>query len=290
MNLHEARYYNTEPDSAVRCLLCPHRCLMREGNAGLCRSRVNRAGKLYTLAYGHPCALADDPIEKKPLLHFHPGSRCLSLACTGCNLRCLNCQNFEISQVAPGDVPSMEYQPQEVVDLALQAHLPSIAYTYTEPLTYIEYVHDIALLAHARGLGNVLVSAGYVNPDPLRWLVPFLDAANIDLKVFDDDLYRKWNGATLAPVLETLKILLAAGVHLEITNLLIPEFNTDPRLLQQMCTWLVENGFAACPLHFSRCFPMYKMPHIAPTPKKDLVLARDIALQSGMKWVHLGNI
>ncbi|MCH3994766.1 MAG: AmmeMemoRadiSam system radical SAM enzyme [Prevotella sp.] len=276
--------------NSVRCLLCPHECRIADGHTGLCRNRKNINGKLYSVVYGHPCALADDPIEKKPLLQFHPGSRCLSLACPGCNLRCKNCQNFEISQAFPQDVSSAEYSPEAIVKLAMKNHLPTIAYTYTEPLTYIEYVHDIAVLAHRHGLYNVLVSAGYINPEPLRWLVPYIDAANIDLKSFSDDIYRKWNGATLNPVLEALKIFLKAGVHLEITNLLIPGVNTDEKLITRLCNWLADNGFADCPLHFSRCFPMFKMADQGPTPLKDMYQAKAIATKAGIKYVYLGNI
>lgn len=274
----------------VRCLLCPHECLIKVGHTGICRSRKNIGGKLYSMVYGRPCALADDPIEKKPLLHFHPGSRCLSLACAGCNLRCKNCQNFDISQTSPKDVPNQEYAPEDIVNIALQNHLPTIAYTYTEPLTYIEYVHDIAVLAHRHHLYNVLVSAGYINPEPLHWLIPYIDAANIDLKSFSDEIYRKWNGATLEPVLKTLMIFLKAGVHLEITNLLVPGVNTDKKLVSQLCEWLVGNGFADCPLHFSRCFPMFKMENNGPTLLEDIYAARDIALKVGIRYVHLGNV
>ncbi|MCI1685567.1 MAG: AmmeMemoRadiSam system radical SAM enzyme [Prevotella sp.] len=316
MRLHEARFYekvvvpgrmspactratadeasvetSREKDAGkVRCLLCPHECLIAEGHTGICRSRKNIGGRLYSMVYGRPCALADDPIEKKPLLRFHPGTRCLSLACTGCNLRCKNCQNFDISQASPQDVPNGEYSPESIVDIALQHHLPTIAYTYTEPLTYIEYVHDIARLAHRHHLYNVLVSAGYVNPEPLRWFIPYIDAANIDLKSFSDKIYREWNGATLEPVLEALKIFLAAGVHLEITNLLVPGVNTDPHLILRLCEWLVKNGFADCPLHFSRCFPMFKMEDNGPTPLADLYAARDIAAHAGIKYIYLGNV
>jgi pyruvate formate lyase activating enzyme len=280
---------NNEKDD-VRCLLCPHECLITEGHTGICRSRKNIRGRLYSMVYGRPCALANDPIEKKPLLHFHPGSRCLSLACTGCNLRCKNCQNFDISQASPIDIPNQEYSPEDIVNMALQDHIPTIAYTYTEPLTYIEYVHDIAVVAHRHHLYNVLVSAGYINPEPLRWLIPYIDAANIDLKSFSDEIYQKWNGATLAPVLEALKIFLEAGVHLEITNLLVPGVNTDKKLVSQLCEWLASNGFANCPLHFSRCFPMFMMEDHGPTPLEDMYAARDIALKAGIKYVHLGNV
>lgn len=287
--MKEAKYYKVEGDRVV-CTLCPHGCRLREGQTGRCRSRLAHDGKLYSLVYGRPCALAIDPIEKKPLLHFHPGTECLSLACTGCNLRCLNCQNSDISQVSPDQVQSAECLPEQVVDIALKHHMPTIAYTYTEPLTYLEYIVDTARLAHEQGLYNVLVSAGYVNQGPLADLLPYLDAANIDLKSFSDDIYRRVNGATLQPVLDTLLTLKARGVHLEITNLLIPGVNTQPELITSMCQWLVDNGFQDTPLHFSRFFPRYRMQDSYPTPLSDLRQARDIARAAGIRMVHLGNV
>ena len=272
------------------CVLCPHSCHIPEGKRGLCRSRVNIDGKLHSLAYGHPCAIADDPIEKKPLAEWHPGTRCLSIACTGCNLRCPNCQNYEISQARPEDVPSYECSPEEIVNLAIKHHLPTIAYTYTEPITWYEYMYDIAKLAHERGLYNVLVSAGYVNEEPLRQLVPYLDAANIDLKSFSDETYRHFNHASLEPVLRTLTILHEMNVHLEITLLLIPEVNTDEKMLHEMFKWITDNNLNHCPLHISRFFPMYKMQDASPTPLSDLHKAESIAHEEGISHVYLGNV
>ena len=174
--MKEARFY-TPADEGVKCLLCPHHCRIREGGRGLCRSRECRDGKLYALSYGRPCALAIDPVEKKPLNHFMPGTRCLSLSCTGCNLSCLWCQNSDISQAGPEEAESDEWSPEEIVDAALRCGLPSIAFTYTEPFTWWEYMYDIAAFAHDRGLKNILVSAGYVEREPLEELLPYLDAA-----------------------------------------------------------------------------------------------------------------
>lgn len=274
----------------VICTLCPHQCVIKEGRVGRCRSRKNIEGKLYSLAYGHPCAIADDPIEKKPLAEWHPGTHCLSVACTGCNLRCPNCQNYTISQVAPDEVQSYDCSPEELVKLAVNHHLPTIAYTYTEPLTWYEYVFDTAKLAHERGLYNVLVSAGYVNEEPLRKLAPDLDAANIDLKSFSDETYRKYNGASLEPILRTLLILKEMNVHLEITLLLIPEINDDGAMLHKMFSWLTVNGFEKCPLHISRFFPMYKMKHATVTPLADMKRAEAIAHEEGIEHVYLGNV
>ena len=216
----QCRYYDTLANGSVRCLLCPHACVIAAGQTGLCRSRMNKRGELISLAYGRPCAIADDPIEKKPLAEWHPGTRCLS----------------NISQVSPQDVPSYDCTPEEIVGLALNHHLPTIAYTYTEPLTWYEYVYDTASLAREKGLYNVLVSAGYIQEAPLRALAPLLDAANIDLKSFSDETYRKFNKASLEPVLRTLLILHEMNVHLEITLLLFRCIRWKPQRLRLSLT------------------------------------------------------
>ena len=286
----ECRYYQTLEGGAVVCQLCPHHCRIVDGKTGICRSRRNQNGVLVSEVYAKPCSLAIDPIEKKPLYHFHPGTTCLSLACTGCNFRCRNCQNHEISQARPSDVGHYDLTPLQVVQLCLEHHSPGIAYTYTEPLTYIEYVTDTARLAHDSGMRNILVSAGYVCQKPLQDLLPYLDAANIDLKSFSDAIYHQVSGASLQPVLDTLKAVREAGVWLEITHLLIPTVNDDPKMTRAMCHWLVENGFADVPLHITRFFPQYRMPDLQPTPLAELEQARAIAKEEGIKRVKLGNV
>ncbi len=288
--MKECRYYTPLPDGCTRCDLCPHGCVLQSGQRGICGSRRNVEGRLMSDVYGQPCALADDPIEKKPLYKFHPGTRCLSLSCTGCNLRCLNCQNHDISQVLPDAVESYSLTPEAIVGIAERRRLPGIAYTYTEPLTYYEYIFDISRLAHEHGLWNILVSAGYINPEPLKALTPWLDAANIDLKAFSDDIYKRVNGARLQPVLDTLLTLHEAGVHLEITNLLIPEVNDNRDMIRSMCQWLRQNNLTDCPLHFSRFFPQYKMQDSYPTPIETLHTARRIAEEEGIRSVYLGNV
>ena len=268
----ECRYYQQQEDGKVECQLCPHHCKISEGKRGICGSRRNHQGKLVSEVYGRPCALAIDPIEKKPLYHFHPGTTCLSLACTGCNFRCLNCQNHDISQAKPEQVPSYELQPEALIAFCQEHHCPGIAYTYTEPLTYIEYVTDAARLAHEAGLWNILVTAGYVNQEPLADLLPYLDAANIDLKSFSDDIYQQVSGGHLEPVLQTILAMRDAGVWIELTNLVIPGVNEE------------------APLHFSRFFPRYKMSHLEPTPVATLQQARKIAQEAGIRHVYLGNV
>lgn len=274
----------------MECQLCPHHCRIAEGKTGLCRSRRNDGGVLVSEVYAKPCSLAIDPIEKKPLYHFHPGTTCLSLACTGCNFRCQNCQNHEISQVSPADVDHYELAPSEVVSLCQKHHSPGIAYTYTEPLTYIEYIIDTARLAHEAGLWNILVTAGYVCQEPLKDLLLYLDAANIDLKSFSDDIYKRVSGGHLQPVLDTILAMKQAGVWVEITNLVISGVNDDMQMVRQMCRWLVDNGLAEAPLHFSRFFPRYKMQDIPPTPLHTLKAARQVAEEEGILHVYLGNV
>lgn len=286
----KCRYYRQLADKTVECLLCPHHCHISEGRTGICRSRRNEGGLLVSEVYGRPCALAIDPIEKKPLYHFHPGTKCLSIACTGCNFRCLNCQNHEISQVAPTEVEYYELSPEAIVALCLEHHCPGIAYTYTEPLTYLEYITDTARLAHEAGLWNILVTAGYVCQEPLKNLLPYLDAANIDLKSFSDDIYMKVSGGHLQPVLDTNLAMRDEGVWIELTNLVIPGINDDLKMIRQMCQWIASNGLADNPLHFSRFFPRYKMQDIPPTPIQTLKAARQIAQEEGIRHVCLGNV
>ncbi len=286
----ECRYYRTTEGGVVQCLLCPHHCRIAEGKTGLCRSRRNHGGTLFSEVYGKPCSLAIDPVEKKPLYHFHPGTTCLSVACTGCNFRCLNCQNHDISQVAPADVSYYNLSPADLVALALKHRCPSIAYTYTEPLTYIEYITDTARQARAAGLWNILVTAGYVCHEPLSDLLPYLDAANIDLKSFSDDVYMRVSGGHLKPVLDTILSMRDAGVWIELTNLVIPGVNDDLAMVRCMCRWMVDNGLAYVPLHFSRFFPRYKLNELTPTPIQTLRQCKKVAQDEGVKTVYLGNV
>ena len=287
--MKEARFY-TPADEGVKCLLCPHHCRIREGGRGLCRSRECRDGKLYALSYGRPCALAIDPVEKKPLNHFMPGTRCLSLSCTGCNLSCRWCQNSDISQAAPEQVESAEWSPEEIVDAALRRGLPSIAYTYTEPLTWWEYMYDIVVLAREKGLRNILVTAGFAEKEPMRELLPYVDAANIDIKSMDDAFYRKYCGSGLAPVLENTLLMHSAGIHVEVTNILVTSLNDSEEQVSALCRWMVESGLRDVPLHFSRFFPRYRFTDVGPTPKPTLLRAREVALSHGIRTVHLGNV
>lgn len=286
----ECRYYQRVDGDSVECQLCPHHCHIADGKTGICRSRRNHGGVLVSEVYAKPCALAVDPVEKKPLYHFHPGTTCLSIACTGCNFRCLNCQNHDISQVSPEVVGHYDLTPEAVVALCRKHRCPGIAYTYTEPLTYMEYVMDCARLAHEAGLWNILVTAGYVCPQPLSDLLPYIDAANVDLKSFSDDIYRRVSGGRLQPVLDTILAMRDAGVWIELTNLVIPGVNDDLQMIRQMCRWIADNGLAHAPLHFSRFFPRYKMGSLPPTPVSTLKKAQQVALDEGIRHVYLGNV
>ncbi|MFW5890560.1 MAG: AmmeMemoRadiSam system radical SAM enzyme [Marinilabiliaceae bacterium] len=284
-----ARYAMTTP-RGVRCQLCPNRCTIKEGEIGDCRARINRNGELLTLAYGNPCAVHVDPIEKKPLNHFLPGTPSLSLATAGCNLACLNCQNWQISQKRPDEVDTTELMPEQVEELARSKGCASVAYTYTEPIVFYEYTADSAKLVHEKGMKNVIVSAGYIEEEPLRDWCRHIDGANIDLKSFDNNIYQQLNAGTLDPVLNTLKVLKEEGVWVEITNLVIPDWTDDLDMIKKMSGWLVDNGFENAPLHFSRFTPTYKLDRLPATPVETLDKAREIARNAGMKFVYIGNV
>lgn len=286
----EAEYYERCADGTAVCRLCPHNCRLKEGARGHCRSRMNREGRLRTDAYGKVCAVQVDPVEKKPLLHFHPGEDCLSLAAAGCNLSCRNCQNWRISQAAPDELDFRCLAPDDVVALAEKASCRLVAYTYTEPLTYLEYTRDCARACSEAGLQNILVTAGYVNEAPLKDLLPYVSAANVDLKSFSDNLYKSVCGASLAPVLRSLELMKEAGVWIEITNLLIPGVNDDMEMIRRMCRWLAAHGFGENPLHFTRFFPQYRMSELYPTPVRTLARAREVAAECGIRHVYLGNV
>jgi len=285
----EALYYE-KTSTGVYCKKCPNECSLDEGETGVCRNRVNYKGKLYSIAYGNPCAVHIDPVEKKPLFHFMPTAKAFSIACAGCNLRCLNCQNWEISQSNPKDTQNYDMMPLKVVQLAKQNDCETIAYTYSEPTTFYEYALDTSKIAHQNGIKNILKSNGYINEKPLRELAKQLDAANIDLKCFDNNTYEKLAEAKLETILQSLKILKEENVWLEITNLVIPGWTDNLDEIKKMCNWLVKNNLNECPLHFTRFSPLYKLTHLPVTPVQTLEKARDIAVKAGMKYVYIGNV
>jgi len=281
----------------VQCELCPKNCVIDAGQSGECRVRVNINGTLTTVVYGYPCSINVDPVEKKPLAHFLPGTGILSIATVGCNLHCRNCQNWEISQANPEEMPAVFYSrqklywsPQDLVDITKQANCPSLAYTYTDPIVYYEYTYDTAKLAHEAGLRNVLVTAGYINPEPWKRLLRFVDVARIDLKAITDEFYREVCSATLQPVLNALVLAKASGVLVEVANLLIPTLNDKPDEIRELARWIKANLGGETPLHFSRFFPRHKMLNLPPTSLETLDLARRIAMEEGLQYVYIGNI
>ncbi|MFC1883577.1 AmmeMemoRadiSam system radical SAM enzyme [Thermodesulfobacteriota bacterium] len=283
-------FHYASDGKTVQCQVCPNRCILEPGDRSICRSKVNVGGKLFTLAYGNPCAVHIDPIEKKPLNHFYPRSLIFSIATTGCNFRCLNCQNWEISQKKPEDVHHSELFPGDVVSTAKKRGIPSIAYTYSEPITFYEYMFDTSRNARDAGLRNVLVSNGYINKRPLVNLCKYIDGANINLKSFDDETYQKLNGGSLAPILNTFKTLHREGVWFEMTTLVVPTYVDNEDMIRRMCGWILKELGPDYPLHFLRFFPRYKLTRLPPTPVETLESLREIAKKEGIRYVYLGNV
>ena len=274
----------------VKCELCPKMCLIEPGQSGECRVRINIDGVLRTVVYGFPCSIHVDPVEKKPLFHFLPGTPILSIATVGCNLHCRNCQNWEISQANPEDSRAVFCPPEKLLELTQRQRCPSLAYTYTDPIVYYEYTYDTARLAHDKGIRNVLVTAGYVSPEPWKRLLEFVDAANIDLKGMTDKFYREVCSGTLKPVQDALVMAKAAGVMVEVTNLIIPTLNDKPEDIGELVRWVRANLGSDTPIHFSQFYPRHQMLHLPPTPAQTLEKARQIAMSEGLDYVYIGNI
>ena len=289
--MNAAMFWKNESAVAVRCSLCHQHCLIMPGTRGICGVRENRDGALVTLVYGRPVSLAVDPIEKKPLYHVLPGSKAFSLGTVGCNFRCLNCQNCSISQLASdGAITGYEGgAPDTVVATAKAKGCASIAYTYNEPTIFYEYAYDIARLARQAGLKNLFITNGYITPEALQTIAPYLDAANIDLKFFTDECYREVAGARLQPVLDMIRLYHKLGIWIEITTLVIPGYNDDARQLGGMAAFIagIDPGI---PWHLSAFFPTYKLTDAPPTPLAALEKARTIGHNAGLKHVYLGNV
>jgi pyruvate formate lyase activating enzyme len=288
--MKEAMFYTRLDRMKVQCHLCPNNCIILHGKRGSCRARENRGGVLYSLVYGLPCTASADPIEKKPLFHFLPGSRTYSIATPGCNLHCKWCQNWQISQKGTEETECFRMTPEEVVRKAVKSGCDSISYTYVEPAIFYEYVLDTAILARKAGLKNIMVTNGYINPDPLKKLYKYIDACNIDLKGFTEEFYVKYCSGHLQPILETVKTTKKMGVWVELTTLLIPGLNDDSFMLRKQCEWIKKEVGERVPLHISRFFPYYLMAHLAPTPPETMQRAYHIAKDAGLKYVYVGNI
>jgi pyruvate formate lyase activating enzyme len=289
----EAYLYDSLPDNQVRCNLCRHHCLVKDGRRGLCGVRENNAGKLSTLVYGKLIARHIDPIEKKPLYHFLPGTLSYSVATVGCNFRCRFCQNADIAQM-PADrrglIMGENVAPDEVVAAAEKGGCRSIAYTYTEPTVFFEFAYETAKRAHRRGIKNVFVTNGYMTDAALDMIQPYLDAANVDLKAFNQTYYREICGARLKRVKETLRAMKARNIFLEVTTLIVPGLNDDRGELEALATFLKDSLGAETPWHISRFHPTYKLTDRPPTTRETLLEAREIGLRSGLKYVYTGNI
>lgn len=290
MKEKEALFYKKLKNKVVQCQLCLHFCIIKLGKRGKCRVRENQQGKLVSLVYAKPCSIALDPIEKKPFYHFYPGRMTLTLATVGCNLACKQCQNWQISQADMDKRMFKEVTPQEVIDLCKRYKSDIISFSYTEPTIFYEYMLDIAKLAKEQGIKCTMVSNGFINPEPLKKLLPYIDAFNIDLKSISEGFYKKICGARLAPVLETLKMIHKDKKHLEITNLIIPTLNDKEKDIKKLVLWIIENLGKEVPLHFSAFYPCYKLSNLKATKPEVVIHAAELAKKMGMKNVHTGNI
>jgi len=289
----EAYLYRQLKDKKVRCDLCSHRCVIKPGDRGICGVRENRGGILETLVFGNIIARNIDPVEKKPLFHFQPGSRSYSVATVGCNFKCLFCQNADIAQMPAdrkGMIAGKHFSPEEIVKDAVRNHCKNIAYTYTEPTVFFEFAYETAKLAHQQGLRNIFVTNGYMSAEALEMIRPYLDAANVDLKAFTGEYYRNLCSARLEPVKETLRLMKSMGIFIEVTTLIIPGLNDDPDELAQMAHFIVSEIGSETPWHISRFHPTYKLTDRGITPLQTLLDARQIGLDAGLRYVYPGNV
>ena len=306
-------YHYLKLGKNVQCKVCPNNCLLEPGDRSHCRDKVNVDGVLYTLAYANPCSFHVDPVEKKPLFHFLPGSRTFSLATAGCVFRCLNCQNWEISQKKPeetkdpfgpelrlrppvpaglgmGDIARLSMFPDDVVALTEWLKCPSVSYTYSDPVAFFEYTYDTCKAARARKLKNILVTCGSIDERALRDIGQFVDAAHVDIKGFDDEVYWKLNAGSLDAILSILKTMKSMGIWFELINLVVPTYTDKPEMITRMCGWIVKNLGPDQPIHFSRFHPQHKLSHLPPTPVEILLQAQDIARRAGLRYAYVGNV
>jgi len=290
--MKEAMFYMSLPENEIRCNLCNHRCKIKEGKRGICAVRENREGRLYSLVYGKVIAEHIDPIEKKPLFHFWPGSRAFSIGTVGCNFHCKHCQNFDISQYPQkhqGEIIGQDRAPEEIVAAAKAAGCETIAYTYTEPTVFCEFAYETALLAQKEGIKNVFVSNGYISSEAARQLAPHLDAINVDLKAYTDKFYKTVCGARLKPVLQTIELMKELHVWIEVTTLIIPGLNDGEQELRDIARFVKGVG-PEIPWHVSQFYPAYKLLDRPPTPVPKLRRAREIGMEEGLRYVYEGNV
>jgi pyruvate formate lyase activating enzyme len=290
--MKEAQLYQTLDGERVICNLCEHKCIISEGKLGVCNVRVNNGGKLYTLVYGELISQHVDPVEKKPLFHFYPGSKAYSIATVGCNFRCQWCQNWEIAHMPRerGNILGKASQPEQVIKDVIGSRSQSIAYTYTEPTIFFEYTYDIARLAKQYDIANIYVTNGYMTSEMLGMIGPYLDAANVDLKAFKETTYKRLVGARLQPVLDRLIEMKELGIWIEVTTLVIPGINDELSELKQIACFISKELGPETPWHLSRFFPHYKMGNIPPTPINTLHTGKEIGESEGLHYVYLGNV
>ena len=290
--MKEALLYQKLDGNKVRCNLCAHRCLIPPGKQGICKVRENRDGTLYTKVYGRTLIWNIDPIEKKPLYHFYPGSEAYSIATPGCNFHCRFCQNWDISQIKDDNLLNKGYEatPEQIVSSSKRTGCTSIAYSYTEPTIYFEYSYDTARLARKVRIKNIYVANGYMTNEMLEMFSPYLDAVNIDLKTFKDETYRRIIGARLQPILDSLKKIKQLDIWLEVTSLIIPGINDGFDELEDMANFIANELGVDVPWHISRFFPAYKMKDVPLTPLKTMQIAKEIGLKAGLYYVYLGNV
>ncbi len=286
----EAMYYKKHPYKEIECEVCPRKCKVGDKERGYCGVKENQGGVYYTLVHSRPCSVNIDPIEKKPFFHFLPGTPVFSLATAGCNVNCKFCQNWEISQSRPEQTRNLYIPPERVVSLAIKYRCPSIAYTYSEPVVFYEYMYDTAREGKKRGVRSVMVSGGYINKKPLLELCKCLDAVKIDLKGFTERYYKEVCRGELKPVLEGLKTLNEIGIWFEIVYLMVPTLNDDEKEIREMCEWIKKELNEYVPLHFTRFFPMYLLKNLPPTPISSLERACRTAREVGLKYVYIGNV
>ncbi len=286
----EASFYERGDDRSVSCRICALQCRVPEGGRGFCRTRENRGGKYYSLVYGYPCVANSDPIEKKPFFHVLPGTRAFSIATVGCNIRCKFCQNWDISQANPGDIQAAYRTPQNIAASARKLQTQTVAYTYSEPTVFFEYMRDCAAAARREGLGNVVISNGFMASAPLKELCRSITAIKIDLKAFSDSFYEEVCGARRAPVLRTLEQLAQSGVWFEIVMLVIPTLNDKPDEIKRMAEWVTTKLGPDVPLHFTRFRPAYRLTNLPATPIATVMQCRQIAMSQGCRFVYTGNM
>jgi len=287
---HEAMFWEKRAEDKVLCKLCPRQCEVAKEERGYCGVRENQGGVYQTLVYGALCSANLDPIEKKPLFHYLPGTSAFSIATAGCNIECKFCQNWQISQFRPEQVPSVHVPPEQLIATCQRRRCPTIAYTYSEPVIFYEYMHDTAKLARQAGIGSVMISNGYILEKPLRELCAYLTGVKIDFKAFTDSFYVNQCAGRLKPVLNTLKTLKDIGIWFEMVILIIPTLNDDPDEIRRMSRWVLDHLGPDVPMHFTRFHPTYRLTNLPATPVATLTRCREIALNEGVHFVYVGNV